>query len=108
MHTGSVGTSSPIGLRRLLPFSLRTPQRNRNELGETTVNKTWRDHTAAARKINNLEDIHCVRDAGTVHFRRQRRANVGRPARCRERMLSAPTAPLTCTQGPAADRRGPG
>jgi hypothetical protein len=26
------------------PFSLRTPQRNRNELGETTVNKTWRKH----------------------------------------------------------------
>jgi hypothetical protein len=24
-----------------VPFSLRTPQRNRNELGETTVNKTW-------------------------------------------------------------------
>jgi hypothetical protein len=30
--------------RRLPPFSLRTPQRNRNELGETTVNKTWRKH----------------------------------------------------------------
>jgi hypothetical protein len=31
----------PIGpRRRLLSFSLRTPQRNRNELGETTVNKT--------------------------------------------------------------------
>jgi hypothetical protein len=26
--------------RWLLPFSQRTPQRNRNELGETTVNKT--------------------------------------------------------------------
>jgi hypothetical protein len=24
--------------------SLRAPQRNRNELGETTVNKTWRKH----------------------------------------------------------------
>ena len=31
---------------------------------------------AAVRKIINLEDIHCVRDAGTVHFRRPRRANV--------------------------------
>jgi len=27
-----------------LPFYLRTPQRNRNELGETTVNKTWWKH----------------------------------------------------------------
>jgi hypothetical protein len=35
----SVGTS-PHGPGRLLPFVLRTPQRNRNELGETTVNKT--------------------------------------------------------------------
>jgi hypothetical protein len=32
--------SIPIGPRRLLPLSLRTLQRNRNELGETTVNKT--------------------------------------------------------------------
>jgi hypothetical protein len=53
-----------IGPRWLPPFSLRTSQRNRNELGETTVNKTWRKIPAAAIKINNLEDIHCVRDAG--------------------------------------------
>jgi len=33
-----------FGPTRLLPFALRTPQRNRNELGETTVNKTWRKH----------------------------------------------------------------
>src|SRR5882724_1665531 len=58
----SVG-ASPVGPRRLLPVSLRTPQRNRNELVETTVNKTWRKH-AAAIEINNLEDIHCVRNAG--------------------------------------------
>ena len=32
--------SIPIGPRRLLPFSPRTSQRNRNELGEATVNKT--------------------------------------------------------------------
>jgi hypothetical protein len=29
---------------------LRTPQRNRNELGETTVNKTWRKHLARQEK----------------------------------------------------------
>jgi hypothetical protein len=44
-----------IGPRWLPPFSLRTSQRNRNELGETTVNKTWRKIPAAAIKINNLE-----------------------------------------------------
>jgi hypothetical protein len=41
MRIRSVGASS-IGPRRIVPFSLRTPQRNRNEWGETTVNKTWR------------------------------------------------------------------
>jgi hypothetical protein len=34
----------PLNQGGLLTFSLRTPQRNRNELGETTVNKTWRKH----------------------------------------------------------------
>jgi hypothetical protein len=29
---------------------LRTPQRNRNELGETTVNKTWRKHLPQQEK----------------------------------------------------------
>jgi hypothetical protein len=28
----------------------RTPQRNRNELGETTVNKTWRKHLPQQEK----------------------------------------------------------
>jgi hypothetical protein len=32
------------------PFSLRTPQRNRNELGATTLNKTWRKHLARREK----------------------------------------------------------
>jgi hypothetical protein len=41
-------------------FYLRTPQRNRNVLGETTSNK----RSERTIKINNLEDIHCVRDAG--------------------------------------------
>jgi hypothetical protein len=36
--------ASPLGPMRLLPFSLRTLQRNGNELGETTVNKAWRKH----------------------------------------------------------------
>jgi hypothetical protein len=35
-------------------------------LGETTVNKTRRKHSVAIRKINNLEDIHCVRDEELV------------------------------------------
>jgi hypothetical protein len=43
-------------------FFLRTPQRNRNELGETTVNKTRRKHPSPREE--NLEDTHCVRDAG--------------------------------------------
>jgi len=34
----------PNERKRLLSFSPTTPQRNRNELGETTVNKTWRKH----------------------------------------------------------------
>jgi hypothetical protein len=33
-----------------LTFSLRAPQRNRNELGETTVNKTCRKHLARQEK----------------------------------------------------------
>jgi hypothetical protein len=37
-------------------------RRNRNKLGETTVNKTWRKHLSQ-HKIINLEDIHRVRDA---------------------------------------------
>jgi hypothetical protein len=49
----------------LLPFYLRTPQRNRNELGETTLNNVV-ETPAAAIKINNLADIHCVRDAGAA------------------------------------------
>jgi len=40
-------------------FSVRTPQQNRNELGETTLNKTWRKHCRSP-KNQNLEDIHCV------------------------------------------------
>jgi len=40
-------------------FSVRTPQQNRNELGETTLNKTWRKHCGSP-KNQNLEDIHCV------------------------------------------------
>jgi hypothetical protein len=35
---------------RLLSFSLRTPQRNRNELGETTVNKTGQKRLAQREK----------------------------------------------------------
>jgi hypothetical protein len=27
-----------------------------------------------ARKVNNLEDVRCVREAGTVHFKRSRRS----------------------------------
>jgi hypothetical protein len=34
----------------------RTPQRNRNEVGETTVNKTL----ANPKKIKRLENAHCV------------------------------------------------
>jgi hypothetical protein len=50
--------------------------------------------TAAAIKINNLEDIHCVRDAGTVGFRRPPSASVGiggcgapQPAEALENMM---------------------
>jgi len=42
MHTRCVGHHPMVGRR--LPFSLRTSQRNRNELRETTANKTWRKH----------------------------------------------------------------
>jgi hypothetical protein len=38
-----------LGLRRA-PFCLRTPQRNRNELAESTVNKTWRKHMPRQEK----------------------------------------------------------
>jgi hypothetical protein len=37
---------------------------NRNELSETTVNKNKAKTPAKAIKINNLEDAHCVWDAG--------------------------------------------
>jgi hypothetical protein len=43
----------------------RTPQRNRNEMGETTVNKTWRK-LANPKKIKRLENAHCVQDAMDV------------------------------------------
>jgi hypothetical protein len=33
-----------------LPFSLGTPQRNRNELGETTVNKMRQEHLSQREK----------------------------------------------------------
>jgi hypothetical protein len=42
------------------------PQRNRNELGETIVNKTGSEGAATVRKINNLENVHCVRDTMTL------------------------------------------
>ena len=38
----------PLG--PLLLFGPRTPQRNRNEWGETTVNKTWRKHLPRQEK----------------------------------------------------------
>jgi hypothetical protein len=36
---------------------------NANEFGETTMNKAWRKHLLFIRKVNNLEEVHCVRDA---------------------------------------------
>jgi hypothetical protein len=62
----------------LTPFYPRTPQRNRNELGETTVNKNGMETIATARKINNLEHTHCVRDAVPAtqrHFSSQLKTN---------------------------------
>src|SRR5260370_28390223 len=38
------------GIAQRAPFSLRTPQRNRNELGETSVNKTWRKRLPCQEK----------------------------------------------------------
>jgi hypothetical protein len=64
-------------LRRTSHLKQRGSPERRNEVGETTVNKTPAETPAAAIKINNLDDTHCVRDAGTVHFKRSRRANVG-------------------------------
>src|ERR1700687_2201583 len=64
---------------RLLPFSPRTSQRNRIELGETTVNKTWRKHFAAI-KISNLADIHCVRSRGSPVLRSTGQIAAAQPA----------------------------
>jgi hypothetical protein len=35
-------------------------------LGETSVNKNGTEAPADERKINNLEDVHCVRDAAVA------------------------------------------
>ena len=63
MHTRSVGTS-PIGLRRRPSFSVRTPQGNRNELGDREQNVA--ETPVTATRINGLEDMLCVRDAGAA------------------------------------------
>jgi hypothetical protein len=49
---GEVAGLFPIhhSLKMRLPFSLRIPQRNRNELGETTVNKTWQKYLPPQEK----------------------------------------------------------
>jgi hypothetical protein len=51
-------------------FSLRTPQRNRNELGETTVNKTW-DATQSSRFLRWARRIYDCKAEGLVGYEMQ-------------------------------------